>query len=163
MENKMIFVTSASDNTLVINVPSIPVHRVWKKRGNKFPIYRLDLVQAFYDPSVEFLFKEGLLYTDDKEFMLEVGLLENTDSADSVESQPIVKPLTINQMNRIIKLMPLSEVKKELEKLTRSQIEEVADYAIANYKDLSLDRVDILAKASGKNIMKAIEHLRAGA
>jgi hypothetical protein len=57
--------------------------------------------------------------------------------------------------------MPLVEVKKELAKMSASQLEEVANYAILNYQDLVMDRVDILSKASGKNILAAIRNYKA--
>lgn len=153
MDNNMIMVKSASDYTLVVNNPDIPLHRTWKKRGAQFPIDRKILLQAYYDPAVEALFKEGMLTTNDVEFLKEVGLIEEDGTANVVI-------LSEQQMLRMIKLMPLVEVTAELKKLSRTQLEELADYAVAHYKDLSLDRVDLLTKATGKNIMKAIEHHR---
>lgn len=153
MENNMIMVKSASDFTLVVNIPDIPLHRTWKKRGAQFPIDRKTLIQAYYDPSVEALFKEGMLTTNDVEFLKEVGLMEEDGTANVVV-------LSDQMMLRLIKNMPVAELPSELKKLSHSQLEELAEYAVANYKDLNLDRVDILTKATGKNIMKAIEHHR---
>lgn len=153
MENNMIMVTSASDYTLVVNIPDIPLHRTWKKRGAKFPIDRKLLLQAYYDPSVEALFTEGMLTTNDTEFLKEVGLMEE-------EGESTVVVLTEALLTRLIRTMPVVEVKKELQKLSRTQLEELADYAIEHYTELQMDRIDVLSKATGKNIMKAIEHYR---
>lgn len=153
MENNMIMVTSASDFTIVVNIPDIPLHRSWKKRGAKFPIDRKILLQAYYDPSVESLFKEGMLTTNDVEFLKEVGLMEEDGTAN-------VTILTDALLTRLIRTMPVAEVKKELTKLSRTQLEELADYAIEHYTELQMDRIDILSNATGKNIMKAIEHYR---
>lgn len=153
MENNMIMVTSASDYTLVVNIPDIPLHRTWKKRGAKFPIDRKLLLQAYYDPSVEALFTEGMLTTTDTEFLKEVGLMEE-------EGESTVVVLTEALLTRLIRTMPVVEVKKELQKLSRTQLEELADYAIEHYTELQMDRIDVLSKATGKNIMKAIEHYR---
>ena len=153
MENNMIMVTSASDFTLVVNIPDLPLHRTWKKRGAKYPIDRKVLIQAYYDPSVEALFKEGMLTTNDIEFLKEVGLMEEDGTSNVVI-------LTEALLTRLIKTMPLVEVKKELSKLSHSQLEELADYAIEHYTDLQMDRMDVLSKATGKNLMKAIEHYR---
>ena len=151
--NNMVMVKSASDYTVVVNVPDIPLHRVWKKRGAQYPIDRSVLLQAYYTPHVESLFKKGRLTTNDVEFLKEVGLIEEDGTSNVV-------PLTDNMLNRLIKVMPLAEVKLELAKLNRSQLEEVADYAIEHYTDLQMDRIDILSAATGKNILKAIEHYR---
>jgi hypothetical protein len=153
MENTFVMVKSASDFTLVVNIPDIPLHRTWKKRGAQYPIDRRVLIQAYYDPAVEYLFKEGLLTTNDTDFLKEVGLIEEDNTA-------VVTPLTEAMLIRLIKTMPLVEVKAELKKLSRSQLEELADFAIEHYTELQMDRIDILTAATGKNIMKAIEHHR---
>lgn len=153
MDNNMIMVKSASDFTIVVNVPDIPLHRTWSKRGAQYPIDRKVLLQAYYDPSVEYLFREGMLTVNDVEFLKEVGLMED-DGATSV----VV--LTEALLTRLIKTMPAVEVKNELKKLSRSQLEELADYAVEHYKDLQMDRIDIFTTATGKDIMKAIEHYR---
>ena len=155
MENKMIMVKSASDYTLVVNIPDIPLHRTWKKRGAQFPIDRNLLLQAYYDPSVEALFKEGMLTTNDVEFLKEVGLIEENGTE-------VVMVLTEQLMNRIIKMMPVAEVATTIKKLSRTQLEELAEYAIEHYTDLNMDRIDLLSKATGKNIMNAITHYRKG-
>ena len=154
MENNFVMVRSASDWTLVVDVPYLNLHRVWTKRGQKYPFERAALIQAYYRPAVEALFREGSLVTDDKEFLREVGLLDDEDNC-------IVYELTDTLKSRLIKLMPLVEVRKELAKMSPSQIEEVANYAIINYQDLLMDRVDILSKASGKDIMAAIRNYKA--
>jgi hypothetical protein len=153
MENTMIMVTSASDFTLVINVPEISLHKTWRKRGAKYPIDRKLLVQAYYDPSVESLFKSGMLTTNDITFLKEVGLMEEDGTTEVVV-------LTEAMLHRLVKAMPIAEVKKELIKLSRTQLEELADYAVEHYTDLQMDRIELFSKATGKNLMKAIEHYR---
>ena len=153
MENNMIMVTSASDYTLVINVPEISLHKTWKKRGAKYPIDRKILVQAYYDPAVESLFRDGMLTTDDVNFLKEVGLMEEDGTTEIIV-------LTEGLLNRFVKVMPLVEVKKELAKLSRAQLEELADYAVEHYTDLQMDRIELFSKAAGKNLMKAIDHYR---
>lgn len=153
MENTMVMVKSASDFTLVVNVPEIQLHRTWKKRGSQYPIERKVLMQAYYDPSVEYLFKEGMLTTNDTEFLKEVGLIDEDGTA-------VIVPLTEAMMTRFIRNLPLAEFKAEIKKLSRTQLDELADYAVEHYTDLQMDRIDVLSQASGKNIMNAIEHYR---
>ena len=153
MDNTMVMVKSASDFTLVVNVPEIQLHRTWKKRGSQYPIERKVLMQAYYDPSVEYLFREGMLTTTDTEFLKEVGLMEEDGTA-------VVVPLTEAMLTRFIRNLPLAEFKLEIKKLSRTQLDELADYAVEHYTDLQMDRIDVLSQATGKNIMKAIEHYR---
>ena len=44
--------------------------------------------------------------------------------------------------------------------MSRSQIDEVIEYAITNYNDLMMDRVDFFTQISGKNIMAAIKNYK---
>ena len=154
MNNNFVMVRSASDWTLVVDVPHLNLHRVWTKRGQKYPIDRTALLQAYYSPAVEALFREGSLVTDDIEFLREVGLLGE-------DNKSVVYELTDAMKLRVIKNMPLAEVKKELAKMSQSQIDEVADFAVTHYNDLVMDRIDLLAKVSGKNILKSIENYKA--
>lgn len=153
MEN-MIYVTSASDHTLVMFVPELQLSKTWNKKGQKYPIARETLVQAYYNPAVEYLFKQGLLTVDDDEFLKEVGLM-----TEDGEREVIL--LTAELENRMIKLMPLGDLKIQLKKLTQTQLIELAEYAVAHYQELKMDRIDLLTKATGKNILKSIENLKA--
>lgn len=154
MENNTVFVRSASDCTLIINVPHLPLRRVWQKRGAKHPFDRNILIQAFYDPAVESLFRNGKLITDDEEFLIAVGLKE------SAETPVEVCELTDTLKTRLIRLMPLAEVKKEIQKLTHSQIEELVEYAIVHHTELAMDRIDLFSKISGKNVLEAIKNYK---
>ena len=153
--NNMVYVKSASDWSLVVDVPHLNLHRVWNKRGQKYPIERSVLIQAYYDPSVETLFKEGSLVAEDVEFLREVGLL------DEKTQKSVIYELTDAMKLRLIKNMPIAEVKKELAKMSHAQICEVADYAVVNYKELVMDRIDLLSEMSGKKIMEAIKNYKA--
>ena len=153
MNNNFVMVRSASDWTLVVDVPHLNLHRVWTKRGQKYPIERDALIQAYYRPAVEALFRDGALIADDKDFLREVGLLDEKD-------EPVIYELTDTMKQRIIKLMPVAEVKKEIAKMSQSQINEVVDYAIVNYTNLSMDRVELLSKVSGRNILDSIKNYR---
>ena len=154
MNNNFVMVKSASDWTLVVNVPHLNLHRTWTKRGQQYPIERTILMQAYYDSAVEGLFRSGALVTNDRDFLREVGLLNE-------EEQPVVYELTDAMKNRLIKLMPLSEVRKELAKMSRLQLEELGDYAVMNYQNLAMDRIDLLSKATGRDILASIRNYKA--
>ena len=152
MKEGMITVESCSDRTLVIY--NQYVNKTWLKKGQKLYVDRDALEQAYYDPAVEYLFRQGLLGTDDKTFMEDVGLIE------AGAEEPVVIKLNENLLNRLIKLMPLADFKEEIKKLTKAQIEELADYAIEHYTDLKNDRIDVLSKITGKDILRAISNYK---
>lgn len=153
MENT-VYVTSASDHTLVMFIPEMHLSKTWTKRGQKYPFTRSQLIEAYYNPAIEYMFKEGLLITDDKEFLKEVGLMDEEEKIDIVN-------LTPDLLNRMIKLMPIADLKAHAAKLSRTQLTELGEYAVHHYAELKLDRVDLLSKLTGKNILKAIENYKA--
>lgn len=148
-----VYVTSASNHIVVMHIPEMMISKTWTKRGQKYPFDFEQLVQAYYNPSVEYLFKEGLITTDNKDFLKQVGLMDEEEKSSVVE-------LTEALLARLIKHMPVSELKKTLPTLSHTQLKELGEYAIEHYKDLDLGRVDILSKATGKDILKSIENYK---
>lgn len=150
----MIKVRSASDFTLVINAPEIPFVKTWSKRGAVYPIDKDVLIQAFYSTSLEELVRKGLLVIEDKQFLVEVGLAEEENTVMAIELTPALK-------EKCISTMPVWELEQTLSKMSEYQISELAEYAIANHTKMKMDRIELLSKASHKNILKAIELYKA--
>ena len=151
----MVKVRSATDVTVSLFDPTIPLRKIWEKRGAIIPIERDKLIQAYYNSSLEDCLRNGTLVIDDKAFLYEVGFI-----ADMGDAIPVFE-LTNTVMEKFISTMPLWEVEKTLKQLSGQQISELAEYSISNHKNLRMDRIDLLTKYSGKNILKAIELYRA--
>lgn len=150
----MVKVRSATDITVSLYDPAIPLRATWGKRGAIVPIDKEKLIQAYYNSSLETSLREGSLVIDDKNFLYEVGYLSDPDEfISTVELTPAL-------MKRCIGVMPVAELKNVLKTLSRIQIGELAEYAITNHNDLRMDRIDLLSKVSGKDILKAIELYR---
>ena len=149
----MIKVRSASDATVVVSSPSTMMNKTWNKRNSFHLIPRDTLLQTYYNSCLERLVNKGILVIEDKEFLREVGLLD--------EETPVVMELTETIMKKAISAMPLWEFEQTLGKLSNHQINDLANYAVQHYAELKMDRIEILGKASGKNILKAIELYRA--
>lgn len=149
----MIKVRSASDATVVVSSPSTMMNKTWNKRNSFHLVPRDVLLQTYYNSCLERLVTKGILVIDDKDFLREVGLLE--------EETPIVMELTEAIMKKAISAMPLWEFEQTLGKLSNHQINDLANYAVQHYAELKMDRIEILGKASGKNILKAIELYKA--
>lgn len=151
----MVKVRSATDVTVSLYDPTIPLRKTWEKRGAVVPIEREKLIQVFYNSSLEDCLRNGTLVIDDKSFLYEVGMIADADAAvPSFE-------MTSTLMEKLISTSPLWEVEKTLQKLSATQIGELAEYAITNHNNLKMDRINLLTKYSGKNILKAIELYRA--
>lgn len=151
----MVKIRSTTDRTISLFDPTIPVRKTFAKRGAIATIERDKLVQLYFNSSLENALRSGTLVIDDKAFLYEVGYI--TDVEEKVETYELTPTL----MKRCIGVMPLTELVAELKKMSLDQVKELADYAVLNNTELKMDRIDILSKASGKNILKAIELHRA--
>lgn len=154
MKENLISVESASNSTIVINVPDLKLHRTFTRRGSKILLDRDTLEQAYFDPSVEFLIKNGYIIIHDKQFLVDMGIIPDEES-----ESPIVV-LDENMLNRLIKAMPLHETVEMLKKLTPAQLHELGDYAVEHYEDLKMEKLEVLTKATGKDLLKAIKNYK---
>jgi hypothetical protein len=59
-------------------------------------------------------------------------------------------------MNRVLKLMPIVEMKKAIDGMTEVQKQELVDYAVLQ-RDVQLDRVRVVSEKCGIDVLKAIE------
>lgn len=151
MEN--IKVRSESDSTLVIAIPELLLNKVWNKRGQVNLIDRDVLIQAFYNLAVETMFKEGMLVTEDKKFLQEVGLID--------EEHPEIFVVTNDLLARMTKLMSLEDFKNTLAKFSKQQIKDYCDYAITHSGDFNLSKLEILSKAGHCNLNNMITNYKA--
>lgn len=74
MENKKVMVVSNTIGEVVINVPSMHFRRVWERKGSKKPIDLDTLKEIIYDPGVEKMFRQGILYIEDMPVKIELDL-----------------------------------------------------------------------------------------
>lgn len=150
MENKQVMITNTIKSRVGINVPELHLKRVWEKKGVKKPIDFETLQQAFYDSSVEYLLREGILYIDDMEVKIALGLEEEGAKAPSI----IV--LSEADLNRYLTVMPLFEFKEKIKTLGREQIQALVDYAIE--KELTpYDKCEILKEITQTDIIRAVQ------
>lgn len=154
MKENLISVESTSNSTIVINVPDLKLHRTFNKRGAKILVDRDTLEQAYFDPSVEFLIRNGYIVIHDKQFLIDMGIIPDEQS-----DSPIVV-LDENMLNRLIKSMPLHETIETLKKLTTAQLHDLGDYAVEHYSDLKMEKLEVLTKATGKDLLNAIKNYK---
>ena len=147
----MVKIRSTTDSTVSLYDPTIPVRKVFEKRGAVAVVEKDKLMQMYFNSSLEGALRKGILVIDDKDFLYEVGYI--TDRDEQVEQFE----LTPTVMKRCIGVMPIAELTSTLKKMSLHQIQALADYAVLNHTELRMDRIDLLSKASGKNILKAIE------
>lgn len=153
--NERVIVTSMVSGRIGLVLPHMHINKVWPKKGTKLPIEKDILREAIYEPGVEYMFKQGLLYIEDMDFKIELGL-----EAEGTKIPTEVIPIDEKYLNRVLKLMPIVEMKKTVQSMNDNQIRELIDYA-AGQNDIQFDRMDVLKKLTGIDIVKIIELKRA--
>ena len=150
-DDKKVVIENLVHATVGINIPDLRLNRTWEKKGAKKIIPFGVLKEAIYDPGTEYLFKEKILYIEDKEVRVELGLEE----ADSQEEYV----LSDAQKERLLKKMPVSELKLKLPTLGAGQIEDLIDYAVDN-EIIDFDRAEVIKQFTQKDIVKMIQMQR---
>ena len=146
MDDK-VMVTSMVGGTISVSALN---HRVWNKKGQKLPVSKDILREANYEPAVEYMFKKGILYIEDMDFKIELGL-----EAEGTKVPTEILPMDEKFMNRVLKLMPVPEMKTTIDKMTMDQKQELVDFAVKQ-NDISLDRIKIVSNKCGVDILKTI-------
>ena len=142
-----VMVTSMVGGTISVSALN---HRVWNKKGQKLPVSKDILREAIYEPGVEYMFKKGILYIEDMDFKIELGL-----EAEGTKVPTEILPMDEKFMNRVLKLMPVPEMKTTIDKMTMVQKQELVDFAVKQ-NDISLDRIKIVSDKCGVDILKTI-------
>ena len=146
--NEKVMVTSMVGGT--VSASSLE-HKVWNKKGQKLPVSKDVLREAIYEPGVEYMFKNGILYIEDMDFKIELGL-----ESEGVKAPTDILPVDDKYLNRVLKLMPISEMKAAIDKMSIVQKQELVDYA-SKQNDIQLDRLAIVSEKCGVDILKTIE------
>lgn len=148
--NDKVIVTSMVGGNIGITLPHIRFNKTWPRKGTKLTIEKDILREAIYEPGVEYLFKQGILYIDDLSFKIELGL-----EPEGVEA-PTHVAVDEKYMTRVLKVMPIGEMKKAISEMNEIQRQEFIDFA-SSQNDISLERIKAVDQVTGANILKIIE------
>ena len=149
--NDKVIVTSMVRGIVSINRPEHRLVKTWPKKGTKLPVDKDALREAIYEPGVEYMFKNGMLYIDDMDFKIELGLEEEGASAPTA-----IIPIDEKYLERLLKRMPVSEMKLAIKEMNDEQRYEVIEYA-SEQKDIQMDRIAAIKEATGTDLFKVIE------
>ena len=149
--NEKVIVTSMVGGNVGLTLPHLRVNKTWPKKGTKLPIEKDVLREAIYEPGVEYMFKNGILYIEDMDFKIELGLEE-----EGAKAPTAVVPVDEKYLERLLKRMPVAEMKLTLKKMNDNQIREMVDYA-SEQNDIQLDRLSAIKENTGIDLFKVIE------
>lgn len=149
MENKKVMLINMVNRRVGIDVPDLRLSRVWERKGAKKPIDLDVLKEAFYDPGVEYLLREGILYIEDMDVKIELGLEEDASS-------PTIIILNEDELKRYLTVMPIFEFREKVNELGREQKLSLVDYAIEN-EHTNYEKCEILKELVEVDIIRAIQ------
>ena len=149
--NERVIVTSMVSGNVGLTLPHLRVNKTWPKKGTKLPIEKDILREAIYEPGVEYMFKNGILYIDDMDFKIELGL-----EAEGAKAPTAIIPVDEKYLERVLKRMPVSEMKQVIKTMNDNQRRELIDYA-SSQNDIQLDRLTALKELTGTDLFKVIE------
>jgi hypothetical protein len=150
MEEK-VKVKSLISSRVLLSVPDLRLRREWERKGSVKTIPFDQLSEAIYNPGVEALFRDGALGIDDMEVKIALGL-----EAEGTKVPTEIIALDDSQRERYLKNMPIADFRKEVNKLPKEQLVELANYAIEK-EIVNFDKAEILLKLTGIDIMSAIK------
>lgn len=142
-------VTNTTNHSVLIQLPESKFRRTWQKESS----IKVDLEilrEAIYDTGFKAFIDEGVLFIEEKEIRVELGL-EEEDS-----EKPFITILKPAQMTRLIKAATIEEFKTTLTEITKEQALSLVDMAIKD-KSISMDKLMALKEKTGIDVMKAIE------
>jgi hypothetical protein len=97
------------------------------------------------------MFKTGILYIEDMDFKIELGLEE-----PETKTPTNIIPMDEKYLERVMKRMPLAEMKQAIKKMSPDQLQELVLYA-SSQNDIQLDRITAIKELTGTDLFKVIE------
>ena len=144
-------IISSFDGRCGIDNSDLHISRRWPARGASVMLDKSIVEELMYDDAFKNMIEDGTLYIEDMEFKKEIGL----EPREATE--PTIIFLDDKQLNRYWKVMSLPQFKTEVKKLTRAQLQSLADYAIKHGEDGNIQKANYLTEITGRNILKGID------
>lgn len=156
MNEEKVVVKSTVNGRVGITLPDYRFKQEWNRKGAKANIDKQILNDIMFEPGVDYMFKTGILYIENMETKKELGL----EPQDAKEPENIIV-LDENQMKRQLSLVPFHEFKTTMEKLSKEQRMNLVQFAVQQEILPSMEKTDLLQKATGVDIVSAIRLNRA--
>ena len=155
MENKKIAIINQSNSRVGINIPDLRFKRVWEKKNAKVLVDMDVLREIIYDAGVSYMFEQGILFIEDMDAKIELGL-----EPESAKAPVNIIRIDDAMPKRALGPMIIGDFKKFFEPLTDEQKHQVAEYAI-EHECTDFNKAEIIQQATGINVISAIQLNRA--
>lgn len=149
--NGKVEVFSAVSGMVSVNIPDLHLRKEWAKKNAKNIIDFETLQEAIYQPGVDYMFQQGILYIKDMEVKKKLGL-----EPDDAEEPVNLIVLTDEQLEDYLTKRQAWEFKEIMQKMSREQRQNVVEYAV-QHQLVDLKKADIIKEFTGTDILKAIQ------
>lgn len=150
-DGRKVTVKSMVNYSVGLNIPDLRFKRDFTKEGETKTIDFDTLFEGVTSLGVRTLFDEGILYIDNKQDRIDLGLEE--------EGQPErFKILNRGQILKLLKVDPISKLQETLEILPREQINRIAEVAIEE-KFTDFDKCNVIKKFCGIDVISSVQNM----
>lgn len=148
---EIVRIKSAQRATVVLTVPHLNLRRTWTRKGSVQQVPYNLLEQAIYERGVEYLFKSGILFIEDLETRIKLGL----EDAEATEETAVLFELTDEAAEELLFKTPLKEMREKVDTMSLGQVQELTNVAIE--KGLTdYQRCKILQEKTGKDVLNIV-------
>lgn len=149
--SEKVTVVSTVDAQVGINNPELRFKADWIGKGMKHKIDKEILEGLMFDPGVEYMFTNGILYIDDMDAKIDLG----------IEAEGTTEPTNVivwdeDTIKKYINVKPLHEFKADFDKLSKEQKLEVAHYMVKNQMVGSMDKSEYVQEKTGVDVITAV-------
>jgi hypothetical protein len=150
-DGRKVTVKSMVNYSVGLNIPDLRFKRDFTKEGETKAIDFDTLFEGVTSLGVRTLFDEGILYIDNKQDRIDLGLEE--------EGQPErFRILNRGQILKLLKVDPVSKLQETLETLPREQINRIAEVAIEE-KFTDFEKCNVIKKFCGIDVISSVQNM----
>lgn len=150
-DGRKVTVKSMVNYSVGLNIPDLRFKRDFTKEGETKTIDFDTLFEGVTSLGVRTLFDEGILYIDNKQDRIDLGLEE--------EGQPErFRILNRGQILKLLKVDPISKLQETLETLPREQINRIAEVAIEE-KFTDFEKCNVIKKFCGIDVISSVQNM----
>lgn len=146
---RKINITNTTASRIGVVVPSISFRRDFMP-GQSFPVEEKQIEELMYDPGFRYMIETGMLYIEDMDIKHELGI-EPEDADEPVN----IIVLSDKERRYYMINLSLENFQQKVDQLGYEQIQQLADYAVAN-RLADFDKCKYLKEKCGRDVIQAI-------
>jgi len=154
-DKKKVVLTNLCNYEITVSIPELHFTRKFPRKGAKISVDKDLFIEMANDPGLIYMLETGMLYLDDMETKIDLGL-----EPEGASEPQNIKMLTDKDYERYLTRMPVSELKSTIDTMQVEQVKSLVDYAIA-HEITDISRCDILKKVTGTDVIRAVQLNRA--